>query len=335
MSKTIKVLFLGDLVGRPGREAVEKFLKEEVSKTGFAKSESDSAESLCTVESLENTGFKSFDTEYDFVVANVENASHGFGLTKKNHDELKSYGIDCMTSGNHIWDKKDIYTYIDESDVLIRPFNYHKTARGVGYRIFQNKIIVINLLGKTFMQPVVCPFQALYDIMTSLYSKSGLDDKIVIVDFHAEATAEKICFANFAYSLGVSAVFGTHTHVQTADERLISDGFKLSEDFKCFPGVENPGAAPSSKVFSDFVSKKSMAYITDVGFCGTHNSIIGMEYESSLKRLVTSTPERFDVAVSSVRQINAVCVEFDFESGFALGINRINLNYKKNEDETQ
>ena len=139
MSNIFRILFIGDIVGRPGRQIVKKFLVDNNKKA-----------------------------DYDFIIANIENASHGVGLTKKNHDELIECGINCMTSGNHIWDKKDIYTYIDDSDVLIRPFNYHKTARGVGYRVFDNKIIVINLLGKTFMQPVVCPFQALYDILKSL-----------------------------------------------------------------------------------------------------------------------------------------------------------------------
>lgn len=308
MSKTIKVLFLGDLVGRPGREAVEKFLNEK----------NDNISALKNAECAQKNGICKKDC-YDLVIANVENASHGFGLTKKNHDELISYGINCMTSGNHIWDKKDIYTYIDESNVLIRPFNYHKTARGAGYRVFNNKIIVINLLGKTFMQPVVCPFQALYDIMSALKKETELDNKIVIVDFHAEATAEKICFAHFAKSLGVSAVFGTHTHVQTADEKLIYEDCKTGEEFECFC---DPGP-------NDFKSKSAMAYITDVGFCGSYSGVIGMEYESSLKRLVTSIPERFDVSNCDIRQINAVEVDFNADNGAALEINRINFSYKK------
>ena len=137
MSLNLNVLFFGDIVGRPGREALKKVLSENASY---------------------------FDKKYDFIIANVENASHGFGLTLKNHDELISYGINCMTSGNHIWDKKDIYQYIDTSEYLIRPHNYHKSARGKGYRIFNDNILVINLLGKTFMQPVVCPFQSIEDL---------------------------------------------------------------------------------------------------------------------------------------------------------------------------
>ena len=139
---------------------------------------------------------------------------------------------------------------------------------------------------------------------------------------------KKICFAHFAKSLGVSAVFGTHTHVQTADERLIYEDCKTGEEFECF----------SNPCLESFKPKEAMAYITDAGFCGSHSGVIGMEYESSLKRLVTSIPERFDVAVSKTRQINAVCVEFDFESGFALEIKKdkflitITMRKRPNED---
>ncbi len=308
MSKKVKVLFLGDLVGRSGRCAVEKFLNEECLCEDFSESAGDVLTSSCPVLRKD---------KFDFVIANVENASHGFGLTKKNHDELISYGINCMTSGNHIWDKKDIYSYINDSGVLIRPLNYHKTAHGVGYRVFNDKIIVINLLGKTFMQPVICPFQALYDIMTVLKNNTGIDDKIVIVDFHAEATAEKICFAHFAYSLGVSAVLGTHTHVQTADEKVIDKKIELSEEFNYFPKA----------AASLFKPKKSMLYITDAGFCGSYEGVIGMEYENSLRRLVSSIPERFDVAVCDSMQVNAVSMEFDSKSGSGTNIERINIKY--------
>jgi len=310
MFQTFKVLFLGDIVGRPGRDAVKKILNGEIPSDFCIKP---------PINERRGGTFAGILKDFDFVIANVENASHGFGLTKKNHDELKSYGIDCMTSGNHIWDKKDIYTYIDESDVLIRPYNYHKSARGAGYRVFRDKIVVINLLGKTFMQPVLCPFQSLYDIMRHLDDEISLEDKIVIVDYHAEATAEKICFANFAKSLGVSAVFGTHTHVPTADERIMK-GDSLSDDIlKCFQkDDENRVLKP----------KDGMAYITDVGFCGAVEGVIGMEYESSLRRLVTSIPERFDVAASSENKADAVSVCFDFKTGNALEIERINFVYK-------
>ncbi len=267
MSYNFSVLFFGDVVGRPGRAALRTVLVDK--KNEYA-------------DSFGN---------YDFLIVNAENASHGFGLTEKNHNELMSYGANCLTSGNHIWDKKDIYRYIDDSNILIRPYNYHKTARGVGYRIFNDKILVINLLGKTFMQPVNCPFQSIAE----LAEKINFEDKIVIVDYHAEATAEKIAFAKYALTLGVRAVIGTHTHVQTADEKIL--------DGKC-------------------------AYITDAGFTGAFDSVIGMDFDSSYRRLVTSIPERFDVAESDLTQVNAVKISFCGENNLPEEIKRINFVYK-------
>ena len=266
MSDNFTILFFGDIVGRPGRDALQKVL----------------------TSNCENIDFKP-----DFIIANVENASHGFGLTLKNHDEILSYGVNCMTSGNHIWDKKDIYQFIDESNALIRPYNYHKSARGTGYKLFNN-VLVINLLGKTFMQPVNCPFEAI----EKLSSELNFEDKIVIVDYHAEATAEKISFAKYASNFGVNAVIGTHTHVQTADEKII--------DEKC-------------------------AYITDAGFTGAYDSVIGMDFESSIKRLVTSIPERFDVAESGTMQVNAVKIVFNKENNLPVEIKRISFIYNKEE----
>lgn len=268
MSYNLSLLFFGDIVGRPGRDALKTVLKEPL---------------------------KYFGEKSDFIIANVENASHGFGLTQKNHDELISCGINCMTSGNHIWDKKDIYQYIDESPVLVRPYNYHKTARGAGYKLFNDKILVINLLGKTFMQPVNCPFQSIEE----LSEKLNFEDKIVIVDYHAEATAEKISFAKYASTLGVKAVIGTHTHVQTADEKIF--------DNKC-------------------------AYITDAGFTGAYESVIGMDFNSSLKRLITSIPERFDVAESDTTQVNAVRIVFNTESNLPVEIKRFNFVYENKKE---
>ena len=269
MQEKFKLLFIGDIVGKSGREVVRHYLIDE------------------------NNASK-----YDFIIANAENASHGFGLTKKNHDDLIECKINALTSGNHIWDKRDILSYIDESEVLIRPYNYHKSAKGVGYRIFNNKIIVINLLGKTFMPLIDCPFVALENIISELKDKcENLDDKIIFVDFHAEATAEKQCFARFAHELGVSAVIGTHTHVQTADETIFDNKF---------------------------------AYLTDAGFCGSKLGIIGMEYETSLKRLVTSMSERFEVEMRPPYVFNACEIEFCGNS--ATSINRISFEYSKDED---
>ena len=258
----INVLFLGDIVGRPGRNIVKYYLGDLMS---------------------------SEKNPYDFIIANVENASHGFGLTEKNHKELSEMGINCFTSGNHIWDKKDVYSYINNSDRLIRPWNYPKGTYGVGYRIFEvknTKIAVLNFLGRTFMNPVDSP----WEIIQNEIEKIKQEAPIVIVDFHAEATAEKICFGKFCCDHRISAVLGTHTHVQTADEKIIND---------------------------------YTAYISDAGFCGAHNSVIGMAYESSLKRLITSIPERFDIDENPILELNAVEMSFDAVSGQAQSIKRI------------
>ena len=256
--ETLKILFFGDLVGRPGRFAVRDFLEK-------------------------------YKLNYDFIIANVENASHGFGLTEKNYNELSEYGINCMTSGNHIWDKKEIFSYIDKADKLIRPFNYPKNTPGVGSRVFDIeggiKIGVINVLGRVFLSPVESPWTVVKSEIEHLKTVTP----IVIVDFHAEATAEKICFARFCSELGVSAFFGTHTHVQTADEQIINN----------------------------------MGYITDAGFCGAAESVIGMDYKTSLNRFTTVIPERYDVADSNVVQINAVEVEFNQVSGHTVAIKRV------------
>lgn len=271
-NEQIKVLFIGDIVGRPGRNAVKHFLDD-----------------LRSDDKL----------DYDFIIANVENASHGFGLTEKNHNDLAACGINCFTSGNHIWDKKDIFSYIDKSDRLIRPLNYPKGTYGVGYRIFDiknTKIAVMNFLGRTFMTPVDSPWEILEKEIGQIKEQAP----VVIVDFHAEATAEKICFAKFCSEHKVSAVMGTHTHVQTADEKILND---------------------------------YTAYITDAGFCGAYDSVIGMAYEPSLKRLISSIPERFDVAETPLLELNAVSMRFDAVSGQAQSIERI--NYIKDISEVQ
>ncbi len=268
MKDNFKLLFIGDIVGRSGRKIVRKYLFDDDNKS-----------------------------RYDFVIANVENASHGFGLTLKNHDELISYGINAMTSGNHIWDKKDVFAFIDESPCLIRPYNYGRDVPGVGYRIYDD-IIVINLLGKTFMPYTFCPFVAIEEIMGEIKNKYNIEEKIVFVDFHAEATAEKQSFARYAARLGVNCVIGTHTHVMTADETIIES--------KC-------------------------AYLTDVGFCGSKQGIIGMDYETSLKRLMTSIPQRFEIEMSKPYILNAC--EIEFSKNCAKSINRISFEYSMDEDE--
>ncbi|MDD3237378.1 MAG: TIGR00282 family metallophosphoesterase [Candidatus Gastranaerophilales bacterium] len=268
MAQKIKILFLGDIVGKAGRLVVRDYLA-----------------------ALPQDG------RPDFIIANVENASHGFGLTEKNYNELLSYGINCFTSGNHIWDKRDIFSYIDKADILVRPLNYPEGTKGVGSRIFEInncKIGVINLLGRTFMTPMESPWTLIKPEMEKIKKETP----IVFIDFHAEASAEKICFGKYCTEFGATAVVGTHTHVQTADETIIND---------------------------------CCAYITDAGFCGDAEGVIGMEYETSLKRLVTSLPERFEVAKSNVSQLNGVLITVDIESGCAQNIERI--NFKKSIDE--
>ena len=265
---TIKILFFGDMVGKPGRLAVRDFLAQN-------------------------------KDNYDFIIANGENASHGFGLTLKNYNNLLDFGINCITSGNHIWDKKDIWEYIDTAENLVRPLNYPKGTRGQGWRIFEIangvKIGVINFLGRVFMSPV----DSQWELAKEAIEEIKKETPIVIIDFHAEATAEKICFAKYCSELGASAFFGTHTHVQTADEKILND---------------------------------KMAYITDAGFCGASEGVIGMEYKSSLNRFLTCMPERYDVADSKEVQINAAEVEINAATGYAVAIKRISCNSKLEEN---
>ena len=266
-NQTIKVIFFGDIVGRPGRFAVRDFLAK----------------------------YKEDET---FKIVNVENASHGFGLTEKNYNEISEYGVDCMTSGNHIWDKKEIFNYIDNADKLIRPFNYPKNTQGQGSKVFDFngiKIGVINILGRVFMSPV----DSQWAIIKAEIERLKEITPSIIIDFHAEATAEKLCFAKYCSELGVSAFLGTHTHIQTADERIMN----------------------------------GMAYITDVGFCGTYDSVIGMDYQTSFNRFTTVVPDRYEVASGDITQINAVEIDIDINTGHAVSIKRINeLDDKGNKD---
>ena len=269
----LKILFFGDITGRQGRNALKSFLA-------------------------------SSDMSNTFVIANIENASHGFGLTKKNYEDLTNSGVNCFTSGNHIWDKKDVYEYINNAQNLVRPINYPIGTPGVGSQIFEFngfKIGVINALGRVFMPPMDSPWQIVVEEINKLKS-NGIEN--IFIDFHAEATAEKICFSKFLakeYNNEENALikgfFGTHTHVQTADEQIYN----------------------------------GMAYITDAGFCGSADSVIGMEYSTSLKRLSTSLPERYEIAETGLAQINGVEVLIDRTK--ATQIKRINILVDNKEQE--
>lgn len=272
MTKDINIVFLGDIVGKPGRKIVKDFLTNE----------------------FENIlGLKKEDV---FLMANVENASHGFGLTKKNYEEFIELGFNCLTSGNHIWDKKDIFEYINEAEILLRPCNYPKDTVGRGYGIFDFKgvkIGVINMLGRVFMSPYDSPWEKAQEIIDIIKRETP----IIFIDFHAEATAEKVCFAKYCSDLNVSALVGTHTHVQTADERIINN---------------------------------KTAFICDVGSCGDYNGVIGMDYETSLHRLMTNLPERFDLAKAYECILNGVLVTVS-DDGTAKNIKRfcIRKNYEE------
>lgn len=262
---TLKILFFGDITGRQGRNALKSFLSSSEAKDAF-------------------------------VIANIENASHGFGLTKKNYIDLSESGVHCFTSGNHIWDKKDIYEYIEDATNLVRPINYPVGTPGKGSQLFDFngfKIGVINVLGRVFMPPMDSPWQIVVEEIKRL-QQEGIEH--IFIDFHAEATAEKICFSKFLANefnteerALIKGFFGTHTHVQTADEQIY----------------------------------RGMAYITDVGFCGTADSVIGMEYSTSLKRLSTSLPERYEIAENDLTQLNGVEVLIDRTK--ATHIKRINI----------
>ena len=242
----MKILCIGDLVGNPG---LEKLKKE-----------------LAVIQEAENI---------DFTIVNGENVASGMGMTKRDYNELCKLNIDVITMGNHTWGKMDIFSFINENNI-IRPANYSKGVPGHGYSIIEKndkKIAVINLIGRTDM-PVQSenPFLCVDKIVNKI--KDEVD--IIIVDFHAEATAEKIAMGYYLDGR-VNAIFGTHTHVQTADEKILSGG---------------------------------TAYITDIGMTGPSDSVIGMDKQVSIKRFVTSLPERYRVAEGE-SILNGIVVEIN------------------------
>jgi metallophosphoesterase (TIGR00282 family) len=258
----MRVLFIGDVVGKPGRTVLAGLLP-----------------------SLK------IDLRADFVIINCENASSGKGLTVKGMKELFSLGIDGMTSGNHIWDKRDIYETLDMDTRVVRPQNMAAACPGHGYTIIQNnemRLGLLNLQGRVFMPPIDCPFAAADHVIDNFFK----DDIPVLVDFHAEATSEKTAMGRYLDGR-VSALVGTHTHVQTSDETVLPGG---------------------------------TAYITDVGMTGGHGGIIGNSTESVLPKYITGMPSKFDVCDEFLR-INAVLIDIDNESSRAVDIKRINEPY--------
>lgn len=226
--------------------------------------------------------------EIDFVIVNGENAAEGMGITEKNFNDIISQNVDVVTMGNHTWGKKDIFKFIDHPK-LIRPANYPKGVVGKGYGIYKcknKKIAVINLIGRVYMNVLSeNPFIMAKSIIKKIKDKVD----IIIVDFHAEATGEKITMAYYLDGM-VTAVFGTHTHVQTADEKILPKG---------------------------------TAYISDIGMTGTKNSALGMEVSVALKRFETSLPERYKVA-SGEGMLNGVIYDIDEQTNKVKNITRIN-----------
>ena len=257
----MKILFIGDIVGKPARLYLKELFPSLREELGL-----------------------------DFIIANGENAAGGSSITPDTADDIFNCGIDVITTGDHAYKKKESKEVLDTRDV-IRPLNYGELAAGRGYLIKEVKgvkIGVINLLGRVFMQPVDCPFKAVKNILEDVKKQA----KIIFVDMHAEATSEKMAMGYFL-SGKVSVVAGTHTHIPTADERII-DNFT--------------------------------AYITDVGMTGSFDSVLGREKHLVIERFVTNMPVRLDLAHGDVR-MQAVLVEIDEGSGKALSIKRI--EYKK------
>ena len=255
----MKVLFIGDIVGKGGRRAVRELLPSLREREGV-----------------------------EFVIANAENAAGGIGVTSEKAKELLEMGIDVLTSGNHIWKKKEILSYIEREPRLLRPANYPSGAPGRGSGVFRArngiKVGVLNLEGRVFMKALECPFRTAEEHIDYLKKESP----ILVVDFHAEATSEKMAMGWFLDG-EVSAVIGTHTHVQTADERILPAG---------------------------------TAYITDAGMTGPINSVIGIKKELAIERFLTLLPNRFEPAKGEI-ELQGVIVEIDEESGLALNIKRI------------
>lgn len=269
MSRIVKLLFIGDLIGRPGRSITATLLPKL--KKEFSP---------------------------DLVIANGENVAGGAGMTVASFNKMKHYGIQVITSGNHIFQKKEVLGFIDREPNLLRPANYPPGAPGVGTAIVSLpsgvRIGVINLVGRVFMKPVDCPFRK----ADSLIDKMSGETDILFVDFHAEATSEKQLMGWYINGR-VTAMVGTHTHVQTADEQILSKG---------------------------------TAYITDVGMTGPFDSIIGIRPEQSLSFLRDAVPDRYRVAEGNLK-LNAVIVEADADTGRALSIERIVRSLERIPDE--
>ena len=248
------VMVIGDIIGRPGRRAVKRLLPDIAEKY-----------------------------EVDMVIANAENVAGGIGVTVSTANELLSAGIDVLTSGNHIWAEKEIIPYLDSEMPILRPLNYPPGVPGRGY-LQVGKVMVVNLIGRTFMGNFDCPFRAMDGLLARLKSLPAT----IIVDFHAEATSEKIALGRYLDGR-VSAVLGTHTHVGTTDARVLPGG---------------------------------TAYVTDIGMTGPLDSVIGDDIEAVTRRFLTMIPHRLSVGRGRVL-FDAMLVRIDEDTGRATGIERL------------
>ncbi len=250
----MRVLIIGDVFGRPGRNAVAKLLPEI-----------------------------KISHKVDFTIANGENSAGGKGITSSTSAELLASGIDVITTGNHVWAQRQAISLLESEAPVIRPLNYPPNTPGRGF-IIRNGVAVVNLLGRIFMQSTDCPFRSIDNVLENIKSKT----KIIIVDFHAEATSEKIALS---YHLDgkVSAVVGTHTHVPTADARILPKGTSA---------------------------------ISDIGMVGPSDSVIGVKKEEMIKHFLTQLPHRFEVAEGPVI-FNSVLIDIEEDTGMSRSIERI------------
>src|SRR5580765_5169006 len=264
----VRLLFIGDIVGRPGRTLVQRGLAAMVAHHGI-----------------------------DLVIANAENAAAGFGITREIGDQLLDWGVDVMTSGNHIWDKKEALDYIGAEPRLLRPANYSAAAPGNGSYLARTKdgrsVGVINVMGRVFMPPVDDPFAVVLKEIDAIRQRA----RVIFVDFHGEATSEKIAMG-WHLDGKVTAIVGTHTHVQTADERILPKG---------------------------------TAYLTDVGMTGPHDSVIGVEIQAALGKFITGLPARYETATENPR-LNAVVIDADEQTGRATDIERLSYGLEELKD---
>jgi len=264
---SLTILFLGDIIGKPGRAVVKKYLQHLRSQSELA----DGSE-------------RAFQ---NFIVANVENAAHGFGVTRENLTELREAGVDVFSGGNHTFDRKEIFSFISEEQYLLRPSNYPDGTPGRGHCLLEKDgytLAVINVMGRVFMEPLGSPFLVAETLVQELRAHTP----IILVDMHAEATAEKVALGWYLDGQ-VTAVVGTHTHVQTADERLLHKG---------------------------------TAFITDAGCCGPTDGVIGMAQDGVFRRMIKQLPSRFEIAPGPCAACG-VLITVDAATGQASAIERV------------